>query len=105
MFAVTPAKNRDLLKSSADSRRIRQGKCGNARRRREGVEGKERKSKKRFVASQRGRASSYEITSLPRAALSFFLFSSNLTLSSFRHRQMADSIEEIPKETRLESRG
>lgn len=73
-FAVTPAKNRELLKSSA-IRRIRQGKCGNARAGREEVEGKERKSKKRFVGSQRGRAlgTTKSRRSRARSRHSFFL--------------------------------
>lgn len=98
-FAVTPAKNRELLKSSA-IRRIRRGKCGNARARREEVEGKERKSKKRFVGSQRGRAlgTTKSRRSRARSRHFFFLFSSNLTPSSLCRRQMPDSIEEIPKE-------
>lgn len=80
---------------------IRRGECGNARARaREQVEGKERKSKKRFVGSQRGRVALGTTKSrrrLARSPLFSPLVSSNLTPSSLCRRQMPDSIGEIPK--------
>lgn len=109
-FAVTPAKNRDLLKSSADS----EFDEVNAETRGRANKSKVKRGNPRSdlsVPNEVALGTDYEITKsrprrrrrcprprrLARAPL-FFLVSSNLTPGSLCRRQMPDSIEEIPKE-------